>query len=169
MEIKVKGLKELQQQLINLGSITGTKAMRGAMRAATKPMLLRIKTTVPVSSGALQAAERQVFFVSNFFSPLRWFGGGASGDGSTFTIKIGAKVRDRTAIALYNLVHKRKRPRRGIYHGHYVEFGTKSGTPRRDFMRNAAESTAERCVVLLASELGKRIDRALKSKRPVNA
>jgi HK97 gp10 family phage protein len=152
--IKVTGLKEIQQQLINLGSIAGTKAMRGAMRAATKPLLQKAKATAPSRSGALREALAQTFSVSAF------------GSGSRFSILVGPKVKNRTAVALYNLIYRTKR--RGIYHGHFLEFGTATGTKATGFLRNALESTAQQCVSLLGSEIKKRIDKALISKRPAN-
>lgn len=161
-EIKVSGLKELNDNLRNLGSVTGTKAMRGGMFAATKPLIQRSKQNASIfsQSGALEHALRRVFKIETRT--------GASGEASRFTISIGAKVRDRVAIALYNLFHKPKRPRRGIFHGHFLEFGTATGTRPWHFLEGALRSTQSICASLMASETAKRVKRALTTKRPVN-
>lgn len=161
-EIKVTGFKDLQKRLASVGSITGTRAMRGAMFASTKPLLERTKQNAGIfsHSGALRQSLRRLFKVEN--STL------TSGDGSRFTISVGPKIRDRLAITLYNLFYRRKRPRRGIYHGHFLEWGTKTGTQAWHFMAGAVRSMASSTTELLAVQLGKRLDKATKTGRPVN-
>lgn len=164
LKIEVKGLNEVRQQLINLGSVAGTKAMRQAMFAATKPLLARARQNTGIfsRSGALQKSLRRVFLAERF-------GFAAFGDnGSTFTISLGPKRRDRTAVTLYNLVYKPKHPRRGIYYGHFLEWGTKRGVHPWHWLEGALKSTAQQCVSLLGSETQKRIDKCLRTKRPVN-
>ena len=161
--IVVRGLKEVQKQLINLGSVTGTKAMRGAMRAATKPLLAKAKAMAPVRSGALREALAQTFTAR---SQSGFFG---FGSGTRFSILVGPRIKSRTAVALYNLVYKPRTPIKGIFYGHFLEFGTATGTERTNFLHNSLLSTFPQCVNLLAVELKKRIEKALKLKRPVDA
>jgi HK97 gp10 family phage protein len=156
--ITVSGLKELQQRLVAIGAVSGTKAMRSSMFTATKPIIDKAKATVPVRSGALRQSITRSFSVKNNGGSV-FFGDGA---GSRFTINVGPRVRNRTAVALYNLVYKLKHPIRGIFYGHFIEFGTASGTKATHWLRNALESTADAAVELLASTLKKRIETTAK-------
>jgi HK97 gp10 family phage protein len=159
MDIQVRGLKELEDRLVGMGTVAGTKAMRSAMFTATKPILDQAKATAPTRSGALKQALARTFSVKtnagSFFS---------SGEGSKFNVSVGPKVRNRTAVALYNLVYKPRRPRKGIYHGHFLEFGTKRGTKATNWLRNALQSQAPRAVAKLAEALKKRIEAAAKKR-----
>lgn len=157
-EIKVTGLKELQQRLKEIGSVSGTKVMRSAMFTATKPILDRAKATAPKRSGALQVALTRTYTVDNKRV--------TSDDvnGARFSILVGPKTRNRTAIALYNLVYRRKKPRRGIFYGHFLEFGTKTGTHATNWLRRALESTSTTVTELLASTLKKRIETAARKR-----
>lgn len=158
MTIKVSGLKELQARLREIGAVAGTKAMRSAMFTATKPILDRAKATAPTRSGALKQALSRSF-------GMKSLGGGflfGEGAGTRFAVQIGPKVRNRTAIALYNLIYRTKR--RGIFHGHFVEFGTRRGTRRTDFLKRALESSAPQAVAKLAEALKKRIEAAARKR-----
>ncbi len=159
-EISVTGLKELQKRLIEIGSVSGTKIMRSAMFAATKPILDKAKANAPERSGALRAALARTFGVAARSASL--FSG--EGSGSRFSILIGPKVRNRTAVALYNLVYNPKRPRRGIFHGHFTEFGTRTGTQARHWLRSALESSSRAATSLLAEALKKKIEAAAKKR-----
>jgi HK97 gp10 family phage protein len=158
MTIKVTGLKELQARLREIGAVAGTKAMRSAMFSATKPILDRAKATAQVRSGALRHALSRSFGMKSLGGKFLF----GEGPGTRFAVQIGPKVRNRTAIALYNLVYRTKR--RGIFHGHFVEFGTKRGTRRTDFLKRALESSAPQAVTTLAEALKKRIEAAARKK-----
>lgn len=160
MTVTVRGLKELEARLRDIGSVAGTKAMRSAMFTATKPILDRAKTNAPARSGALRLSLSRTFGVKSTGGRFTF----GDGPGSIFSILIGPKVRNRTAVALYNLVYKPRRPRRGIFHGHFLEFGTKSGTRRTDFLKRALESTANEAVGKLAEALKKRIEAAARKR-----
>jgi HK97 gp10 family phage protein len=159
MTIKVYGLKELQDKLVEIGSVAGTKAMRSAMFTASKPILDRAKANAPTRSGALREALSRTFAIKSL-------GGYRFGDGpgSRFSILVGPKVKNRTAIALYNLVYRPRKPRRGIFHGHFLEFGTRRGTRRTDFLKRAIEASASEAVNKLAEALKKRIEAAARKK-----
>lgn len=154
MDIKVHGLKELQKKLIEIGSVSGTKSMRSAMMTATKEIQDRAKSTAPKASGALSESIGRTFSFKNDTSILN--------RGSRFTVSIGPKLRNRKAIVLYNLIHKRNR--RGIYHGHFVEFGTDFGVRPTHWLRNALQSTATHSVNKLAEALKKRIETVTRNK-----
>lgn len=188
MDIKVTGLKELQKRMIEIGSVSGTKAMRSAMFSATKPLLEAAKANTAkfTRSGAMRESISRTF-------AIKVAGGfifGSDQAGSRFSILVGPKTKHRTAIALYNLVYKPKRPRRGIFYGHLLEFGhrigsrktgilsrarTAAGTGRADrrgrsqglgrvnsrpFLLPALRATSQQCVELLAQKLKKNIEKA---------
>lgn len=160
MDAKVRGLAELDRTLAEVGTVAGTKIMRSSMFSATKPLLERAKANAPSRSGALRQALTRTFAVKtnggNFL-----FGDQA---GSRFSILVAPKVKNRAAVALYNLVYKPRRPRRGIFHGHFLEFGTARGTKRTDFLKRALLSSASECVATLARVLKRRIEAAARKR-----
>jgi hypothetical protein len=187
MEIKVKGLKEIEAQLVALGSKTGTKILRASMLAAARPILSRAQSNaaaIPNGSGSLHKALGMRFFIGNR---------GGRGElglpelGGQFSVKIAPLAKEKTAIALHNLYYKRNR--KGIYHGHLIEFGHKikrrtgetetfrgrrgrkytrhitrelGSVPARPFLRPALDTGGTVAVAILAKELRERIDRQLK-------
>lgn len=161
MDAKIRGLAEVDQALAEIGAVAGSKVMRSSMFTATKPLLERARTNAPVRSGALKHSLTRTFSVKGSAGTFL-FGDRA---GSKFAIQVAPKTRNRTAIALYNLVYRLKKPRRGIYHGHFQEFGTKSGTKRTEFLKRALQSTANECINMLAVTLKKRIERVRKRTR----
>jgi hypothetical protein len=207
VDAKIRGLVELDRALAEIGAVAGAKVMRSSMFTATKPILDRAKANMPSHSGALREALSRIFAVSKrpgdyeFNSRSSGFGSGQArgfgisagdGGGSRFSILIGPKVRHRVAIALYNLVHRTKR--KGIYHGHFVEFDhrignastgtlsraqTVAGMARaarrgksfgagmvsgKHVLRNALMSASSQAVALLAQTLKKRIEIAAKKR-----
>jgi HK97 gp10 family phage protein len=163
MDFKVSGLQELEKRLIEIGTVAGTKAMRSALFTATKPILEQAQATAPTRSGALKQALARTFSVNAKAVPQ--FGDfGVSSGGSLFSVSVGPKVKNRTAIALYNLVYKRRRPRRGIYHGHFLEFGTKRGTKATHWLERALRSRASEATTKFAEALKKRIEAATRKR-----
>lgn len=192
MEVKVHGLKELQKRLVEIGSVAGTKSMRSAMFTATKPIMEQAKANTArfTRSGALRESISRTFGVK----VSGGFVFGSDTAGSRFSILVGPKLRNRTAIALYNLVYKKKRPIRGIFYGHLLEFGHRIGTRKtgylsraktlaginrasrrgrsqgsgrvepRPFLLPALLSRSAECTRLLAEALKKRIDTAAKKR-----
>lgn len=121
MDAKINGLAEIELSLTRLGSVAGAKIMRSAMTQAAKPIVERAKALAPTASGALQHAIGTTFKIGK--------GAGSEfvqGHGSVFTVSVGPRRKNKVAVALYNIVHKTKR--KGIYHGHFLEFGHRKGT-----------------------------------------
>jgi HK97 gp10 family phage protein len=117
VEVKVTGLKEIEAQLINLGSKNGTRIIRRALLIAAEPIIEQARHNAPKKSGALA------------LSIGRRFVAGARGDavkilpemGSRFAVVIAPFKGNRVATALHNLVYGRKR--KGIFYGHLIEWG----------------------------------------------
>jgi HK97 gp10 family phage protein len=156
--VTIRGLKELEARLREIGSVAGTKAMRSAMFTATKPILDRAKANAPVRSGALRLALTRTFSIKSIS------GGFLEAAGSRFSVLIGPRTKNRTAISLYNLTYRLRKPRRGIFHGHFVEFGTSSGTRRTDFLKRALETSVSESVSKLTEALKKRIEAAARKR-----
>jgi hypothetical protein len=186
MEIKVSGLKEIEAQLVALGSKTGTRILRASMLAAAKPITEQAKSNVAAiqgGSGALYQAIGQRFFIGNKAGTGEL---GLPAMGGKFSVKIFPFSKNRTAIALHNLVYGRKR--KGIFYGHLIEFGHKivrrtgetstsrgrrgrsytkyltrelGSVPAHPFLGPALRSKGAASVQLLADELRVRIDKQL--------
>lgn len=161
MQIKARGFKELEAQLLKLGSKEGTKVLRRAMFTATKPIEDQSKANaaaLPTGSGSLvKAIGRR--FVTGTTGGI--FSGLLPNLGGKFSVVIAAVRNSRVAIALHNLFYKRKR--RGIFHGHFLEFGTVR-SKRFQFLRPAIDARGAEAVSKLASELKRGIEQLLERK-----
>lgn len=153
----VRGLKELDAKLTQLSQVAAQKAMRNAIFAASKPILDQAKANAaawPKGSGAIKE------------SLTRTYSKGLLDTGTKFTVSVGPKAKNRTAIALYNLVYKRRRPIRGIYYGHLLEFGHKDraggDVAAKPFLLPALESKKDEATQILADKLRQNIEKALK-------
>ena len=63
---EVEGLKELEKQLLELGAIGAKKALRASMMKSTKPILDRMKQTVPDKSGQLKKTIKRKFTAGKY-------------------------------------------------------------------------------------------------------
>lgn len=159
MQIKLSGLKEVEAQLRKLGSKEGTKVLRAAMLRAAKPIEDQAKSNaaaISEGSGALALSIGRRFVVGKqkAFALLPDMGG-------RFTVLIAPLIKSRTAIALYNLFYHRKR--RGIFHGHFAEFGTKRSR-KQPFLKPALDSKGPQAVAVLADEIRKGIESLLRRR-----
>lgn len=162
----LKGLKEVDERLASLGQLAGEKVMHSTMFVAMKPVMeaARTNATAIQRSGALAKSIRRVFLKSaaGAFQAL-------TRTASRFIVSVAQKIRDQTAIALANLVYRPRRPRRGIFWGHLVEWGfTHVNSGRRiagrGIFRRALESNASRVVEIFRQRMGPAIDRAAKKQ-----
>lgn len=159
MTIKVTGLKEIEAELQKLGSRDGTRVLRAAMMRAAQPIQKQAQLNaarLPNGSGALERSIGRRFVVgrqgSGIFEPPL---------GGRFRVVIAPLKTSRVAVALYNLFYRRKR--RGIFHGHFVEFGTKR-SKRQPFLAPALNARGSQAVGMLADEIRKGIERLLKRR-----
>lgn len=199
MQLDVRGLKDVDEALVRLGTVAGAKVMRQAMFAASKPILDLAKANIqrwPGGSGALHLSMGRKFRIGKGSASVRI--SAASNQGNLFAIQIGPRPKVPAAVALHNLVYRRKR--KGVFYGHLLEFGhrvghrgtgylrklTASGAGRRRFngrapggggasagsvppqrfLRPALDAGGIRASFMLASQLKKRIERALKKQNP---
>ena len=157
-DIKVRGLRDVEQMMLDLRGPEMTRALRLAMLKAAQPIETAAKERAPVGSGALresigrwfQAEKKEVFGIS------------LPNMGGRFKVKVGAKIGDRAANALHNLAYKRKR--RGIFYAHFLEFGTKRMS-RRAFLTPALQSTSAEAIETFDRDIRARIKRLAKRKK----
>lgn len=160
MTVKVSGLKEIEKQLQTLGSQDGTKVLRAAMMRAAKPIEDQAKTNaaaLPNGSGSLEKSIGRRFVVGRQQSGLLLL----PSLGGRFSVLIAPIKSNRVAVALYNLFYKPRRKRRGIFHGHFVEFGT-ARSKKQPFLAPALNARGAQAVGMLADEIRKGIERLLK-------
>lgn len=157
---EVKGLKEVDEKLVLLGKVAGEKVMRTSLYTATKPLLDAAQsniTAIQRGSGALAKATRRVYMRS-------------ASDQNRFVVAIAPKAKDRIAVALANLHYKRKRPIRGVFWGHLVEWGfTLRGGRRvggKQVFTRAVSSRASAAIELFRVTISKNVERALKKQQP---
>lgn len=113
-------------------------------------------------SGALAKAIRRVFVKRSGLQV-------GFNSGSQFVVTVAPKIRDRIAVSLANLVYKRRRPIRGVFWGHLVEWGFthfRSGTkiPGRLIFTKALNDTAERAITLFREVIGRKVERAAQGR-----
>jgi hypothetical protein len=159
MTIKVTGLREVDAQLLKLGSKDGTKVLRSGMLRATKPIEQQAEANaaaIPGGSGALEKAIGRRFLIAGraVFSE-----GALPNMGGRFSVVIAPFKNSRVAIALYNLFYRRKR--RGIFHGHFVEFKNSGG---RKILSRALNTRGAEAVQSLAREIKVGIERLLRRR-----
>jgi len=165
--VNLKGLRDVEDRLATLGSVGGEKVMRSVLYAATKPIAEAAKANAqalvgsadprrPSGSGALAKSIRRVYLRPR----------GLATGGQRFTVSVAPKAKDRVAVALANLVYKRKRPIKGIYWGHLVEWGHKSrgagSVPGRNVFRRAIDTTRATAVSIFEREIARRVERAVR-------
>lgn len=160
----IDGLSDLEKALQELPVKVHRNVLRGALRAAGKPILDAAKANAPVASGALRDSIRLSFVRAD--------------DGKTvaYAVKAGPKGR---------------RDKGGAFYAHMVEFGTAAHTikarngktlfnvagglvigPRvehpgaaaKPFMRPAADSAMGLAIEAFAAYSRKRIDRMAKKQ-----
>lgn len=121
MQIKVTGLKEVERELLKLGSKDGTRVLRAAMLRAATPIERAAKANaaaLPEGSGALEQAIGKRFSVGK----AKTFTGVTLPElGGRFTVEVAPLRKSRVAIALHNLFYGRRR--KGIFYGHLLEWG----------------------------------------------
>lgn len=159
MTIKVTGLREVEKQLQVLGSKDGTRVLRAAMMRAAEPIQKQAQmnaAALPNGSGALEKSIGRRFVVGKQQSSLI-----LPDLGGRFSVIIAPLRSSRVAVALYNLFYRRNR--RGIFHGHFVEFGTQR-SKKRPFLAPALNARGPQAVAVLADEIRKGIARLLKRR-----
>lgn len=160
MTIKVTGLREIEAELQKLGSKDGTRVLRAAMMRAAEPIQKQAQMNaaqLPNGSGALEKSIGRRFVIGTQKAAGQFL----PALGGRFAVVIAPLKTNRVAVALYNLFYRRKR--RGLFHGHFVEFGTKRSR-KQPFLAPALNARGPQAVAVLADEIRKGIERLLKRR-----
>lgn len=151
--MKLKGLKELDKALADLGKVNGFKALRSGMMNASKPMFLAAKANAGATgiknfdSGATQLAMGR--WVRKL-TPTRTL------------LQIGPKNKAKKAVAAWNA--KWGKTAKRLRHFHLVEFGSVNGGAQ-PFLRPAFDTTK----TIVASGFGRELAKAIEKVRAKHA
>lgn len=184
MEMKLSGLKEVEDALIRLGAVAGERVMRQSLFAAVKPIMEASRANIAHIEGGSGALHESI---GRTFRKTIGLSAAVSGQGTRFVIQIGPRINSRAAISLYNLYYHRHI--RGIFYGHLVEFGhrvakrgggylKKLNRPNgkgaiaigfvrpQPFLRPALESKSLQATFIFSNQVKRRAERALKKLDP---
>lgn len=145
--VDVKGLRNLDMMLAEMGKVAGFKALRGAMMVSSRPMLVAAKAAARATGLAGHDSDAMSAAMG------RW----VKKRGPKLTVlSIGPKNKNKKALAIYNDFHHTNYKRLNYFH--LVEWGSVNG-PAQPFMRPAFAATSRQMVAGFAKELGKSIDK----------
>jgi hypothetical protein len=136
--VEFRGFKEIDQALADLGPIAGERIMRASLMEAVKPIEERVHQGLSFvgGSGALSKATRRVYLRGGSKAS-----GGIKASATRFVVAVAPKVKDPVAIALANLKYRRKKPIRGIFWGHLLEWGHRVGNRSSGRLNRSKNST----------------------------
>jgi HK97 gp10 family phage protein len=158
-DLKVKGLRDLEQMLLDLRGPQASRAIRAAMLKAAEPIVSAAKANVPTRSGALRESITRWFVVDGKESVL---GIDLPSMGGKFRVTVGPSTKARTAVALHNLAYRRRRS--GIFYGHFLEFGTRF-RGRHQFLAPAIQSTSAEAIDIFTKTLRASLERIAKRRK----
>jgi HK97 gp10 family phage protein len=145
IELRLNGLPELLEQLDELGTVTGARALRTAARKAFGPVLEAAKSKVPVGEGDLRDSLK-----------ISVRKGGNSGEDEDVVFRVGIKVGKVPGAAGGSKVAPSRR-------WHLVELGTVK-MPAKPYLRPALDSQRDAVLSMLTEELAKSIARVKKRR-----
>jgi hypothetical protein len=165
--VEIEGLKEVDEKLTLLGAVAGEKVVRSTLFQAAKPTMesTRAAATSIQRSGALAKAIRRVYV-----RDPETRGRSALAGGSRFVVAVAPKAKDQVAVALANLVYRRKRPIRGVYWGHFVEWGftvwrTGRKVAGRGIFTAVGRAKAADAIAIFDRLIRRNVDRALRRQK----
>ena len=151
--LRLDGIDQVLRRLEGLSPIAREKALRGAMFKAMRPVLQAVVASTPRRSGALRLAMKRVYLRPTARQLV---------DNLAARVAVAPKTRDRRALALANFSYGRTKRLRGVYWGHFVEFGTKRGIRPGRFMQRAIQANAQQVIDIFADDIEKQVRRQLK-------
>lgn len=150
--LRLDGIDQVLRRLEGLSPIAREKALRGAMFKAMRPVLQAVVATTPRRSGALRLAMKRVYLRPTARQLV---------DNLAARVAVAPKARDRRALALANFSYGRTKRLRGVYWGHFVEFGTRRGIKPGRFMQRAIQANAQQVINIFADDIERQIRRQL--------
>jgi HK97 gp10 family phage protein len=151
--LRLEGLDRVIKNLEGLKPVAREKAMRSAMFKAMRPVLQAVQSTTPQGSGALRLAMARVYLRPT---------ARARAEALAYRVAVAPKTKNRPALALANFSYGRTRRLRGVYWGHFVEFGTRRGIKPGRFMQRALQSNAQQVIDIFARDIEAQIRRTLR-------
>jgi HK97 gp10 family phage protein len=169
VRLEFRGLDALEANLSRLETVARERVLRRAMIRAFRPVLHAARLAAPRRSGALRQSLAIVAGTAlrNGGLAQRFAPTAVLGDKTlAASVAVVPRIKDSRAIALYNLDYGRTGNRRirGIFYGHFLEFGTKRGVRPRRFLYNALRANAQTVIDRFAKEIGVEIKRTLSRK-----
>jgi len=176
----LNGLAQVEYNLEQLGKVAGGRVMRASLFAASKPIL-------DVAASQVRTFSRSDSLLIALGRTFRHTISTVPDDrGGRWRMSIGPRVKNRRAVTVHNQTYNRKR--RGIFHGHFLEWGHRVGnrltgrlrrlgvrTARsvggamvaaKPFMRPALDRAGQRSVAVFTLQVRRRVERALKRQDP---
>jgi len=145
-DIRVTGLSELQAFLDQLPSKIEANIMRGALRAAAKPIKDGAKSLAPVGEPVDTNKRRYKLYAGALKDSIRISGRIDKRDGKiTAAVKAGGKTKGAD-----------------VFYAHFIEFGTRprennAGVSSRPFMRPALDGQATNAIIAAGEYIKKRL------------
>ncbi len=162
ISLSFEGIDELDEKLQALSTIGRERALRRAMWPAMVPVLEHAKANAPRRSGALAVAMARAIQSAGKGKGLRF---GGQDKSLVARVVVTPRRNNRQAVALHNIFYSRKKPIRGMYYGHFLEFGTKRGVKPMKFMNRAISSNSQRVINIFAEQLEKAIRTELRRRK----
>jgi HK97 gp10 family phage protein len=162
VSFKVEGLQELEQQLLKLDASTGRKILKGALNAATKPIIKKAKEDAPERTGRLKKA---IFRTSSRVGGVPYLTGDAAAQVTIGIKRFGKAGAPHAYIQEYGskqrFRRKSRRERRETSDSNlFVPTGRVKG---RFFMNNAWKKHGNMPAInIFKKTLQRRIKRAMK-------
>ncbi|MGA0564467.1 HK97-gp10 family putative phage morphogenesis protein [Ancylobacter sp. VNQ12] len=147
--MKVEGLAELQRGLEQFKKSTQTGVLTRVLKRAAKPVEAAAKANAPVDSGELRDSIATEVVRSNagktaYAEAMR---SGAS------RAEAGQAARSANREAAGRGASATVRVKAGAPHGHFTEFGTRTGTPATPFMGPALRQNTSVVTKSIAADL----------------
>lgn len=168
LKLEVQGLKELQDQLLELGAaVRARKALVRAARRALEPVLLNAQMRVPVDSGLLRDSLKLVVQRPKGGNAVLVAGikvavgkGGGKKDRREALKGLGGPFSKREGRAAKRKVNRQS----AHWRWHFVEVGT-SSQPARPFLRPVFDAAAPWMIEAVKLELAKEIQKVLRKRK----
>lgn len=156
-EFRVKGLSELQRFLDTLSSKVEANIIRGALRAAAKPIADEARQNAPVGEPSEIAKRKYKVYAGSLRDSIR----------------VSGRIDARKGVVTAKVVAGGKSRKTGanVFHANFAEFGTRPhslsrknkgtmhhpGTSPKPFMRPAIDSKAGEAVVAAGEYIKRRL------------
>ena len=123
VEVKIKGLVELEARLTELDALAGQRLMQRVLRKVAQPMMRHAQANAMsvARSGALAAS---IGIITRKTTNRSW--SGANRTNVVAAVSVGSIAKNRTAVYVHNAAYHRRR--KGIFYGWMLDQGHRIGT-----------------------------------------